>query len=398
MDLRDTPAEAAFRKELLAWLSRQDFGWAAGPPSPLRSRRSREWAAALHAAGYAGVMWPVEHGGRGLGPAHHAIVAEECGRAGAPDPVTVIGLNMVGPTLIEYGTADQRARHLAGILRGEQVFCQGFSEPEAGSDLGSLRTAARRRPGGFVVDGRKVWSSYAVDADHCLLLARTDQQSTGHAGITCFLLDLRSPGVQVEPVRQINGLGEFGEIRLDGVSIDDSCVLGEVGRGWPVAMTTLAHERGVFGMTLAGRLAADFERLLATVRATGRAGDPLIRDEVGRLAHEVQAMLWTARRALSTVSRTGSPGPESTVVKLHWSATHQRLTALALRVLGGDLLTDPSADGEKDGDENGAAGPGSARHWVAEALHSRGDSLAGGTSEILRTVVAERVAGLPRSR
>jgi len=339
----------------------------------------------LHEAGFAGLTWPTEFGGRGLSPIYQGIFAEESALANAPDHLNVIGLNMVGPTLIRYGTAAQQQRHLGPILTGDQIFCQGFSEPAAGSDLAAVRTRARPVSGGYVLDGEKLWSSYASLADFCLLLACTDPDLAKHRGLTCFLLDLRTDGVEVRPLRQINGESDFGQIILSGVRVADDCVLGDVNAGWPVALTTLANERGTFGITLTARLSVQFDRLLATVRATGNQADPHVRAEVAQLYIELNALRWTGYRALTSLQHTGEPGPESSVLKLQWSQTHQRLTKLAMRLLGPQAMLD-GGDAFWSG------------YWQRQLLRSRGNTIEGGTSEILRGVIAERIAGLPRSR
>ncbi|KAA2265810.1 acyl-CoA dehydrogenase [Solihabitans fulvus] len=386
MDLHDTPDRADFRRRLREWLGeRLPSGPVDGAPAEVDLARLLAWSTSLHEAGYAGLTWPAEHGGRGLPPAYQGIFAEECALAGAPDQLNVIGLNMVGPTLIRFGTQAQQRRHLTPILRGEHLFCQGFSEPEAGSDLAAVRTRADAVPHGYVINGDKVWSSYAHVADFCLLLARTGEPAARHRGLTCFLVDLRAEGVLTRPLRQINGESNFSQITLADVSVGEDAVLGEVGGGWPVALTTLAHERGTFAITLSARLRVQFERLLATVRATGRAGDPDVRASVARLHIDLQALRYTGYRALTRLSRTGDPGPETSILKLHWSQTHQRLTRLAWELLGPEAALDA-----EDAFWSG--------YWQSQLLRSRGDTIAGGTSEILRGIVAERVAGLPRSR
>jgi alkylation response protein AidB-like acyl-CoA dehydrogenase len=392
MDLRDTAEQAAFRTGLRDWLRRHrppagprsapPSAPPAAPPAARWAEDPRHWGKLLHEAGYAGLTWPTESGGAGLPASYQGIFAEECALAGAPDHHNVIGLNMVGPTLIRYGTASQRERHLGRILSGEHLFCQGFSEPDAGSDLAAVRTRATTVDGGFVVTGEKLWSSYAQLADYCLLLARTDPQAARHAGLTCFLLDMRAPGVTVRPLRMITGDADFGQIILDEVRLPAETVVGEVGAGWQVALTTLAHERGTFGITLTARLAVQFERLLATVRAVGAQHDPVVRQTVAQLYVDLEALRQTGYRALATVERTGAPGPESSVLKLHWSHTHQRLVAFAASLADGASL----------------AASAWAAYWQRERLRSRGNTIEGGTSEILRGIIAERVAGLPRSR
>src|SRR3954465_3347 len=239
MWIGDDEDESRFRAELRSWFQSH---LPAGAPRSWSPVELRSWSRALYQAGYAGLTWPAEHGGRGLSAAYQAIYAEESARAGAPDHVNVIGLNMVGPTLIRYGTAEQQAQFLPGILSGETIFCQGFSEPDAGSDLAAVRTRAVAGPTGYRLEGEKVWSSYAHLADYCLLLARTDPAGPKHDGLTCFLLDMHAPGVQVRPLRQISGDTDFSQIVLTGAVTPADSVLGPVGGGWRVALTTLAHE------------------------------------------------------------------------------------------------------------------------------------------------------------
>lgn len=355
MDLRDDARQAVFRARLRDWLD----------PNPPAFGDPRKWSRQLHEAGFAGLTWPEEAGGAGLPGSYQGIFAEECARAGIPEHPNVIGVNMVGPTLIRHGTPAQQDRHLRPILTGEHLFCQGFSEPGAGSDLAAVRTAASRTAGGFVVSGEKIWSSYAHLADHCLLLARTEH------GLTCFLLDMDLPGVSIRPIRMINGEAGFAVIRLTEVELPADSVVGEVGAGWRVAMTTLSHERGTFGVTLIARLAVQFDRLLETVRQSGAATDPVVRQTVARLHLDVEALRQTGHRVLCG----GAAAPDSTILKLHWSHTHQRMVAVGCQV-GGEQ----------------------AAYWQRERLRSRGNTIEGGTSEILRGIIAERVAGLPRSR
>ncbi|MCX5064934.1 acyl-CoA dehydrogenase family protein [Micromonospora lupini] len=385
MDLRDSAEEAEFRAGLRAWLAGA-VPVSTGPDgAPPQGRWGdieavRSYTHALHAAGYAGLTWPAEHGGRGLSPAYQAIYLEETARAEATEHIGVIGLGMVGPTIIACGSPDQRAWYLPRILTGEIIFCQGFSEPEAGSDLSAVRTVARRDGDELVVTGRKVWSSYAHLADHCLLLARTDPEQRRHRGLSCLLVDLRSAGVTVRPIRQLTGEAEFAEIEFDEVRVPLDAVVGAVDDGWRVAMTTLAHERGTFGFTLTARLDVAFRRLVATAKARGRDTDPLVRDQIAARYVELEGLRWTNRRGLAALARTGVPGPETSVIKLRWSQAHQRLTTLAVQLLGGDA--------EPDGWDP---------YWRHQMLRSRANSIEGGTSEVLRNLVAERVLGLPRS-
>ncbi len=364
IDLRDTPDEAEFRDGVRAWLE-----------ANLPAGDQRDWSRKLYDAGYAGLTWPEEYGGKGAPYSHQAIVLEEFARAEAPQHIGVIGLGMAGPTIMAHGTEEQKQRYLARILSAEEIWCQGFSEPGAGSDLSAVRTRIDDRGDTFVLNGQKVWSSFAHIADFCILIGRSDPDSERHAGLTYVIVDMKAPGVEVRPLRQITGEAEFNEIFLTDVEIPKANLLGEVGGGWQVAMTTLLHERGTLGFALSGVLEAQVRRLVALAK-TRNGHDAIVRD---RIAHEwivQQALKMTNYRALTTLMKTGIPGPEGSAVKLAWSEANQRLTKLAMEILGG----------EDDG------------YWRHQQLRSRGNTIEAGTSEILRNIVAERVLGLPRSR
>jgi alkylation response protein AidB-like acyl-CoA dehydrogenase len=388
MDFRDSPEEAAFREDLRAWLrSNLPADWSERDPQVGRWGLdfAREWTRRLYDAGYAGLSWPREYGGRGLPLTFQVIYLEETARADAPDHMGVIGLGMAGPTIMAHGTPEQRSEHLAKILSGETVFCQGFSEPGSGSDLASVRTRAERDGDEFVINGQKVWSSYAHIADYCILLTRSDPAAAKHRGLTYLILDMRAPGVEVRPLRQITGDPEFNEIFMTDVRMPVSSVLGEIGGGWQVAMTTLLHERGTLGFALTARLDVLLRRLVVTARKTGAADDPLVRDRIGQLYVDLLGLRFTNYRSLTRLMRTGVPGPEGSIAKLHWSETNQRLTTLALELLG--------PDARLAGDGGFWSG-----YWQYQQLRSRGNTIEAGTSEILRNIVAERVLGLPRSR
>jgi alkylation response protein AidB-like acyl-CoA dehydrogenase len=287
----------------------------------------------------------------------------------------VIGIGMAGPTIMAHGTDEQKQRYLAKILSAEEIWCQGFSEPGAGSDLSAVRTRIEPRDGHFLVNGQKVWSSYAHIAHHCILIGRSDPDSQRHAGLTYVIVDMHTPGVEVRPLRQITGESEFNEIFFTDVEVPRENLLGDIGGGWQVAMTTLLHERGTLGFALGGFLELQVTKLLALAKQRA-ADDPLIRDRVAQEWIELQALKLTNYRALTTLMKTGIPGPEGSISKLHYSEQNQRLTKLAMEILGG----------EDDG------------YWRHQQLRSRGNTIEAGTSEILRNIVAERVLGLPRSR
>ena len=278
MDLRDTPEEATFRAELRAWIDEN-------LTDEIRRGRfeeaGRDWSRKLHEAGYAGLTWPKEYGGAGAPYSHQAIFLEEMARAEAPPHLGVIGLGMAGPTIIAHGTDAQKQKHLEKILSTEEIWCQGFSEPDAGSDLSAVRTTARRENGHFVVDGQKVWSSFAHIADYCILVTRSDPESERHAGLTYLLVDMHSPGVEVRPLRQITGEAEFNEIFFTGVEVPEENVVGEIGGGWQVAMTTLLHERGTLGFALTAGLEAQIQKLIALAERAGRDAGAARRDRAG---------------------------------------------------------------------------------------------------------------------
>ena len=378
MDLRDTPEEAAFRAEARAWL-------AENIPEELRGFRGsetrfeehgRKWSRALYDAGYAGLTWPEEYGGAGAPYSYQAIFLEEAARAEAPQHLGVIGLGMAGPTIIAHGTEEQKRRYLDKILSADEIWCQGFSEPGAGSDLSAVRTRADRRGDVYVVNGQKVWSSFAHIADWCILVTRSDPESERHAGLTYLMVDMHAKGVEVRPLRQITGHAEFNEIFFTDVEVPVENRLDEEGNGWAVAMTTLLHERGTLGFALVGALDVAVRRLAALAREQGTTETQ--QDRIAQEWIDLNAVRFTNYRALSSLMKTGIPGPEGSVAKLVWSEANQRLTKLALE------LQDGSAQ------EMG--------YWQHQQLRSRGNTIEAGTSEILRNIIAERVLGLPRGR
>ncbi|MFL6238863.1 MAG: acyl-CoA dehydrogenase [Actinomycetes bacterium] len=387
MDFRDTPEEAAFRTELREWLATNlPPGWADREPQVGRGdeKFSREWSRKLYDAGYTGLTWPKEFGGQGAPYTFQGIYLEESARAEAPSHIGVIGLGMAGPTIAAWGSDEQKERYLANILSAEEIWCQGFSEPGAGSDLASARTRAVLDGDEWVVNGQKVWSSWAHIADWCILVVRTDADAPKHRGLSYLLVDMKSPGVEVRPLRQITGDPEFNEIYFTDVRVPVTSMLGKPGEGWQVAMTTLLHERGTLGFALTAQLEQILGRVIVTAKKTGAADDPVIRDRIARHWVEMQALRYTNYRSITSLMKTGVPGPEGSIAKLHWSESNQRLTKLALELLG------PAS--QLDGDGGWWNG-----YWQYWQLRSRGNTIEAGTSEILRNIVAERVVGLPKS-
>ncbi len=387
MDFRDTPDEAQFRATLRQWLTDSlPAGWSERTPTPGRwdEAHSREWSRKLYDAGYVGLTWPKEYGGGGAPHTYQGIFLEETARIGAPDHIGGIGLGMAGPTIVAWGSDEQKKRYLPPLLAGEEIWCQGFSEPGSGSDLAGARTRAELDGDEWVVNGQKVWSSYAHIADWCILVVRTDPSAAKHAGLSYLLVDMHAPGVEVRPLRQITGDPEFNEVFFTDVRVPRESMLGQPGEGWNVAMTTLLHERGTLGFALTAFLERQVRSLIRLARHVG-ADDPVIRDQIAQQWIDLQALRFTNYRSLTALQKTGVPGPEGSVAKLHWSETNQRLTKLALSLQGlGSQL-----DGE------GGVWDG---FWQYQQLRSRGNTIEAGTSEVLRNIIAERVVGLPRSR
>ena len=380
MDLRDTAEEAEFRAELRAWLEAnlpEDKRGSRGGAQRFDDPFMREWSHKLYEAGYAGLTWPKEYGGAGAPHSFQAIFYEELAAVQAPTHIGVIGLSMAGPTIIAHGTEEQKSRYLQPLLAADEIWCQGFSEPDAGSDLAAARTRAERRGDVYVVNGQKVWSSFAHIADFCILVTQSDPEAPHYRNLTYLLVDMHAPGVEVRPLRQITGEAEFNEIFFSDVEVPVENRLGDEGDGWQVAMTTLLHERATLGFALTAALDALFGRLLEEARE--RDPSPHVREALAREWIELQALRFTSYRALGTYERTGIPGPEGSGVKLRWSEANQRLTKLARDLRGPEGILD-------DG------------WWNHQQLRSRGNTIEAGTSEVLRNIIAERVLGLPRSR
>jgi alkylation response protein AidB-like acyl-CoA dehydrogenase len=378
VDLTLSPSEEAFRDELRAWLVGNHPG--REPEGDLASFAFRcGWQRKLHDAGWAGVSWPQEYGGRGATLVEQAIYNEEMVRAQAPSAANVLGLAMGGPTVIAHGTEDQKRRYLEPILAASEIWCQGFSEPGSGSDLASVKTRGVHDGDGWVVTGQKVWTTLAQHAKWCMLVARTDPDAPKHQGLTYFLMDMEQDGVQVRPLRQITGESEFNELFIEEARIPDDNIVGGVGNGWAVAITTLMHERATlaFGLQIAVKLA--LRELMAEARESRAARDLLVRDRLAQLYIEAEVLRLNAYRGLSAIMRDGVPGPEGSLGKWQWAEVNQALTELAMDLRG------PRAVLHEDA-------------WTFRFLRARANSIEGGTTEILKNIVAERVLGLPRMR
>jgi alkylation response protein AidB-like acyl-CoA dehydrogenase len=379
MDLTFNERELAFRDELRAWLAENPAGVPpAGDEDDLYAWR-RDFQRRLAAAGWAAVHWPREYGGRGATLTESAIFFEELGRSGSPLPANALGLLLAGPTIMAWGTQEQKDRYLAPIVTADEIWCQGFSEPEAGSDLASLKTRAVKDGDGWVITGQKVWTSGAQYSKWCMLVARTDTDAPKHKGLSYFLLDMEQDAVQVRPLRQITGESEFNELFLEEARIPDANLLGGEGNGWKVALTTLMNERAGLGFFLQVRLRQLLDALLVEASERGLLDDPMVADKLGELHIKTEVLRLTAYRGLSMIEKYGQPGPEGSLVKWMWSETNQQLTQLAADLLGPEAL---------------AAG----NRWSYELLRARGNSIEGGTTEVLKNIVAERVLGLPKAR
>jgi alkylation response protein AidB-like acyl-CoA dehydrogenase len=379
MDLTLSDSEAAFRDEVRAWLDQNSPGPAPQGDDEAEFTFRRAWQKKMHEAGWAGLSWPEDYGGKGATLIEQSIFNEELARSGAPLPANVLGLVMGGPVVIAHGSEEQKQRYLDPILSGEEIWCQGFSEPESGSDLASLKTRAVKSNGGWKVSGQKVWTTYAHEAKWCMLLARSDTDAPKHKGITYFILDMDQPGVEVRPLRQITGESEFNEIFLEDAEVPDENVIGEPGGGWQVALTTLMFERAGLGAAAVMGLSNAFDELLEIVKERDLGDDPVIRQRIAKLKISIEAMRYGALRALTATMKNGIPGPEGSLSKLQWADTNQSLTELAGDVLGVEALE-----------------PGGT--WSYRLLRARANSIEGGTTEVLKNIVAERVLGLPKLR
>jgi alkylation response protein AidB-like acyl-CoA dehydrogenase len=397
VDFEESGDLRAFRLEVRAWLRRNlppGFGTpgSRGPEDPEeRIAFARRWQRALSDGGWAGLAWPREYGGRGASIMEQLVWGEEYARAWAPDLIMLsVGTSLVGPVLIHKGKPWQRERFLQRILRGEDVWCQGFSEPDAGSDLAALRTRGELRGDEIVVTGQKIWTSFAQWADWCILVVRTDPHAARkHDGLTFVLVDMRTPGIEIRPLTEMTGEDWFNEVFFDGVRVPVENVVGEIHKGWDVVIDTLSHERA--SAAPHARLEAELALLRELARRVPRgrgvaADDPVVRQLLARYTTEVRTLRLNAYRNAEIIRRTGSPGPQGSLLKLGWSELDQKVKQLASEILGpAGLLLAP---------EPGAPDGG---HWSHELLWSRAATIYAGTSEVQRNIISERVLGLPRS-
>ncbi|MGQ0481538.1 MAG: acyl-CoA dehydrogenase family protein [Pseudonocardia sp.] len=385
MDLTYTATEREFRAEVRDWL-------AANAPTevlpPIYTAAGvaahRIWERTMFDAGYSALHWPREHGGGGAGLIEQAIFGEEYLRAGAPMRLNRLALGLAGPTVIQFGTDQQRRRWLPAMLSCDDLWCQGFSEPEAGSDLAGLRTRAERDGDDFVINGQKTWTSMSAFANWMFAMVRSDPDSSRHRGITFIMVPMDTPGIELRPIRQLHGEPGFAEVFFTDVRVSASNVIGEVGEGWSVAMATLGFERGT-GLGDHVRFARDVADLVELARRAGVADDPVVRDEIAARWVEVQQFRRHMQRTATRLAAGGTIGPEASMTKLFWSEMEARIFETALKILG------PLAELADDAPDSLAGRGFHRRYW-----HSRASRIFAGTSEVQRNIISERVLGLPR--
>src|SRR5690348_10737320 len=386
MDFVDTPAEAAFRAEVRAWLAEHlrgefaELGPGNGPSDETGWDIRVEWEKLLGRDRWVGLTWPEEYGGRAANVAEQIIFNEEYTRANAPTRLSFFGEGLFAPTLIQFGTEEQKQRYLPRIQSVEEMWCQGFSEPNAGSDLANVQTRATLDGDEWVINGQKVWTTLAHRADWCFVVTRTDPESSGHKGLSFLLVDMHQSGVETRPLRQMTGSAEFNEVFFDGARTPKSHVLGPVGEGWKVAMATLGFERGTAFLSSQLAFEGEFAKLLETAHKNGAAAEPALRDELARSYAGLQVMKYNGMRMLTSLVHTGTVGPEASIGKLYWTTWHKAFGETAMRVLGGDALTVQRAEGhDYDIDE---------LHYIFMA--SRAETIYAGASEIQKNIIGER--------
>jgi alkylation response protein AidB-like acyl-CoA dehydrogenase len=395
MDFSFSSADLAFADEARAWLEhnlpagwRRDHCWTR-VEDPLWIRIAREWQQRLYDGGWAAISWPREHGGRGATVVERWFFDQALDQVGAPRPPAQSYVDLIGPALLQHGSEAQRQRFLRPMVNGGELWCQGFSEPGAGSDLAALRTRAERHGDDYVVNGQKVWTSHADIADWCFLLCRTESEAPKHKGLSLLLVDMKTPGITVRPLRQMTDDAEFCEVFFEDVRVPATNLLGTPGAGWGIAMGIVAHERGpMWTFVFQRKIRRSLTRLVEMARAhpasAGALDDPLIRQRLAQAHIEVEILRLSGYRSLTTLLRTGHPGPESSLEKVIGSETDQRLQDLAVGLFG-------SYGGLQHGDhalDDGAV--------PRQFLYARSETIMGGTSEIQRNVIAQRILGLPR--
>jgi alkylation response protein AidB-like acyl-CoA dehydrogenase len=389
MDLTFTADHESFRTEARSWIAANlDKTWSDITRDPANDEHAliearRQWQRKLNGAGYLGMAWPREWGGRGASQVEEAILAEELARADAPHIPNGLGIGLCAPALIHYGSEEQRRRYIPAMLNADEIWCQGFSEPGAGSDLASLRTRAELDGDSFVVNGQKCWTTFGPFADWIFVLARTDPDDR-YGGISFLLVDLDTPGVEVRPLKQITGESEFGEVFFENARVPRENLVGEIGQGWKIAMTVLGYERGASTMSMAAHLGNDLRELVSACKRLG-LDDTATRQRLAQLVVEWQVLYANGYRTLANLADGKAPGPESSIEKLFWSEFDQRLRLAALELLGpGGQL--------RRYDRHALSGV----DWPRDFLWSRAETIFSGSSEIQRNIIAKRVLQLPQ--
>ena len=391
MNFEFSESEEAFRKEVRAWLERnlpEDLkgkAFAASRADVEEVRRLRAWQKTMAEAGYVGMDWPREFGGRGAPITEMVILYQEMARAESPQIVNRGGVSMLGPTLMKLGTPAQQQRHLRKILTAEELWCQGFSEPNAGSDLANLQTRAVLDGDDFIVNGQKVWTSMGHVADWCFLLVRTDPSAAKHKGISFLLVDMKTPGITLRPLRQITGEAEFNETFFDNVRVPKENLVGKLHEGWSVAITTLSYERDLLTFIRHISLRNALHRLVKLTQSRGRNTDPVVRQKIAELWIGEQALQLNGYRSLTKILRGVAPGPEGSTSKLFWSLLDQDLAEVATEIIGPYSQLKAGTPLAPDDGE-----------WEFYCLLARGSGIRAGTTEILRNILGERVLGLPK--
>jgi alkylation response protein AidB-like acyl-CoA dehydrogenase len=401
MDPRFAPEAEEFRLDVRAFLAEHlpaDWKGIGALARDDALAFTDRWRATLHEHGLLGLAWPREYGGAGRSKVEQVVLVEELAKAGVPamGPNDTFSVKMVGGVLLQWGTDEQKQRFLPRILSGEHRWCQGYSEPDAGSDLAGLRTIATCAGGDWVLHGQKIWQTRAREANWIFVLARTDPDVPKHKGLTFFLVPMDQPGVEVRPIRMIGGAADFNEVFLDGARTSPANVVGEVNGGWAVAQSVLGLERGDEAATNPVQFRAEWERLVAMARDLGRLEDPVIRDRIADAYVRVETMRFLGYRILTGVLSTGAIGPEASISKLYWSEYHRDVTRLAVEVLGARAMVvegRPPLRGYR-ADDPGA--PNSTASWVGALYNGVADTIYAGTSQVQRSILGERVLGLPR--
>jgi len=394
LDLKFSPEDIAFRARVRKWFEENT------PRGEMRTLDERKaWHRKMYEAGFIGMGWPAEYGGKNARPMEQAIVSDEMTRANAPAAVNGLGTSICGPTIIVHGSEQQKQRFLKKILNADEIWCQLFSEPNAGSDLASLKTRAEDKGDHYEINGQKVWTSGGTIADWGILLARTDTTVPKHQGISFFLINMRQPGIEVRPLKQITGGSEFCEVFFTNARVEKENLIGKLNQGWMIAQTTLGYERGSGTLNRVTAYMLSLRRLLGATRKLKKNGgtafdDPLVRQKLGRAFVELEVMRYSGLRTLSRLEKGQRPGPESSIAKLYYSEYGKRYHEWVMEILGpyGNVLE--GAPQEFSGPER--IDGGGQTPWGVSFLGSRGPTIYAGTSEIQKNIIGERVLGLPK--